>query len=101
MIIAQMSNKNNLFTAEYTANTKKIAKENIGSVAGFICQEKLSSSTNLLSFVPGVNRHTSSDTSDQKYTTPECAMEKGADVLIIGRGIINSTNMLEECNIYK
>lgn len=99
LLIAQMSNKNNLFNDEYVKKTLKIAEKNNTDILGFICQTKISN--NFLHFIPGVNRHVKKDNSDQKYILPEIAIKNGADVVIIGRGITNQKDILEECKIYQ
>ena len=40
---------------------------------------------------PGVHLSESSDTGDQRYVSPRVAtMERGADLVIVGRGVTNS-----------
>lgn len=94
LLIAQMSSDQNLIDAEYTSKTIKMAMDNLDIVSGFICQEKLAN--NVLHFAPGCQLSPSRDPPlersvrdqlGQKYNTPEELIQKGVDVLIVGRGI--------------
>ena len=100
LLIAQMSNQGNLLDDSYLKNTVKIADENRNDVIGFICQEKIADDY-FLYMIPGVNLHSSSDNSDQRYITPVEAMERRADIIIVGRGIIGKNDLLEECKKYQ
>ena len=59
------------------------------------------SDDSFLYLVPGININSKNDSSDQKYITPQEAMKRGADILIVGRGITKSKNILEECKKYQ
>ena len=41
------------------------------------------------------------DNSNQKYTHPIRAIENGADILIIGRGIISKQDVKKETELYQ
>ena len=100
LLIANMSNSNNLFDAKYEENTIKLADENSDDIVGFICQRKISND-NYLYLIPGVNRHITKDSSDQHYISPETAIKNGADIIIVGRGITSSKDILQECIAYQ
>ena len=100
LLIAEMSNKNNLLDSKYKQETFKLALENKNSVCGFICQKKIDKD-DFIYCIPGVNRKVKGDNKDQKYITPEQAINNGADIIIVGRGIIKSNNILNESLIYK
>jgi len=100
LLIAQMSNYGNLLDDEYTKKTIEIAENNRNDIIGFICQKKISDS-DFLYMIPGINIESKKDTSDQQYITPQEAMERGADIMIIGRGIIGNSNILEACKKYQ
>ena len=102
LLIAEMSNKGNLIEDSYKLKTKIMAENNRNDILGFISQNKISN--NFLHFCPGIRLSEKTDGKDQQYSTPEDAMSRGADVLIIGRGIINkpdSENMLIQCEKYR
>ena len=106
LIVAQMSNRNNLIDRSYTDKCIDIAKKYSKSILGFVSQEKLtkdekSSYQMFLYFTPGVNLHSNKDDKDQQYISPQQAIINGADIIIVGRGIIQSENMLEECKKYQ
>lgn len=100
LLIAEMSNKNNLLDSNYKQKTLNLAISNKNSVTGFICQKKIDKD-DFIYCIPGVNRKVKGDNKDQKYITPEQAINNGADIIIVGRGIISSTDMLNESLIYK
>lgn len=104
----------------------KIAEENVDFVMGFICQERLSDLPDLLHFTPGtqsalppdlpqcllslltcviltgVKLSENTDQYSQTYTTPEQAIkEKGSDVIIVGRGIMESEDPVNTAIAYK
>ena len=97
LLVAQMSNRGNLFENNYTEKLVKLAQNN--NIIGLVCQEKLSN--NILHFTPGIKIERGNDNSDQIYKSPSEAIKKGSDIIIVGRGIISSPNILETCIRYK
>ena len=51
--------------------------------------------------MPGVNRLRSRYNADQRYKTPQQAIEDGADIIIVGRGITGAQNVKIEAEIYR
>ena len=100
LLIAQMSNQGNLLDDSYLERTIKIARSNNKDIIGFICQRKIADD-NFLYMIPGVNLNETGDNSDQRYITPFEAMDRGADIIIVGRGIIGKSDILEECKKYQ
>ena len=96
-----MSNNGNLLNLEYTNSVLEIANNNKNSVIGMISQKSLTKADDYLYFTPGIQLEDTCDISDQKYTTPKKVMEDGSDILIIGRGIINSSDILDSCKMYQ
>jgi uridine monophosphate synthetase len=92
-----MSSKDNFFTSEYTQNCVKVARKHRDFVMGFISQESMNSipEDNFLTFTPGVKLFDphATDIGDglgQQYRTPEYVVRHdGADVIIVGRGIMD------------
>ena len=71
---------------------------------GYICQNIFFRDRNhnkFIYFTPRVKIDDGNDSSDQKYITPRRSMLNGSDIIIVGRGIINSDNVLETCKIYQ
>ncbi|CCH59975.1 hypothetical protein TBLA_0C01610 [Henningerozyma blattae CBS 6284] len=95
LMLAQLSSKGSLAFGEYTQGCVQMANES-NFVAGFIAQSreatKLKSesvaSRDWLILTPGVAIGITGDGLGQQYKTPEMAMERGSDVIIVGRGII-------------
>ena len=90
LLIAQMSSAGSLFTEEYTRACVQAAEEGGGGgrVMGFICQSRLSDVPGLLHMTPGVSRVEKGDGMGQQYNGVDECVQRGADVLIVGRGII-------------
>ena len=99
LLIAEMSNEGNILDANYTLRTMEMANRNRDSIIGFISQRKICDG--FLHITPGVRIGERDDGKDQRYITPKDAMSKGVDVLIVGRGIIESNNIFEECEKYR
>lgn len=100
LMIAEMSNEGNLIDDYYTQKTIEIAKSNREDIIGFICQQKISDNS-FIYCVPGISLEAKNDNSNQKYTHPITAIENGADILIIGRGIINKQDVKKETELYQ
>lgn len=103
-LLAEMSSQGNLTTAQYSAATMKIATEMEGDfVAGIVCQSAdLVSSPGLLQLTPGVKIEEGVDALGQKYDSPEHVVkEKGADICVVGRGILNAKNQEDAAKTYR
>ena len=88
LLIAQMSSAGNLITPDYTAACVAAAEKHSSRIAGFIAQQRLTDAPHLLTMTPGVQRVSGgTDTLGQQYNSVEQCVERGADVLIVGRGI--------------
>jgi uridine monophosphate synthetase len=101
LLVAMMSNNGNLLNLEYTNSVLEIANNNKNSVIGMISQKSLTKADDYLYFTPGIKLENKNDNSDQIYNTPKVAIENGSDILIIGRGIINSSDILDSCKMYQ
>lgn len=100
LLIKEMSNEGNMLDKVYSKKCVNLAQKNPEVVCGFIGQNK-SPDSNLLSVMPGVNRLRSRDNADQRYKTPQQAIEEGADIIIVGRGITGAQNVKIEAEIYR
>lgn len=102
LLLAQMSSKDNLFTAEYTQRTVELAKENSDFVIGFISQERITDDPQFIHFTPGIKLEAGSDSLGQQYNTPkEAILHNGTDIIIVGRGIFEAQNPATEAEIYR
>jgi uridine monophosphate synthetase len=101
LLVAQMSSKNNLFSQSYTSEIVKIAEDNQDFVIGFIAQEKLSDQ-NFITMTPGVNFSQKDDAFGQAYHTPRHVIEQNkSDIIIVGRGILNSSDPRKMADFYQ
>ncbi|KAL7642133.1 UNVERIFIED_CONTAM: hypothetical protein RMT77_006693 [Armadillidium vulgare] len=102
VIIAEMSSSGNLNTPAYIEDSIKIGNSFGGFVIGYVCQSSIDVDAGVILFTPGVSLDASSDSLGQQYVTPETAVnEKGADVVIVGRGITGSENPVERAEQYR
>lgn len=102
LLIAEMSSAGNLISKEYTEATVALAKKHQDFVIGFICQSRVSEDATLLNIMPGIKFETGGDNLGQQYSTPKDAiMNKGADVIIVGRGIFASEDPSTTAQRYK
>jgi uridine monophosphate synthetase len=102
LLVAQMSNHNNFITPEYTQKVVEVAQDN-DSICGFISQEKIAGD-NFLYLTPGIKLdvNKNKDHLDQRYKSiSEVIINGGTDIIIVGRGITESSNILLETLKYK
>jgi uridine monophosphate synthetase len=100
LLVGELSCEGNLIDYQYVTKTVDIARKSRDKVFGFISQKAIGGK-DFLHFTPGVKFNTSGDGMGQKYKTPEEAIEDGADLIIVGRGILEADNIVEECKRYK
>ncbi|KAL9102271.1 MAG: hypothetical protein Q9163_002563 [Psora crenata] len=112
LLLAQMSSAGNLTTPEYTAACLSAAREHKDFVLGFICQKNLNSEPgdSFLNFTPGVGLPekdgsagaAGADGKGQVWRTPNEVIGKdGADVIIVGRGILAAEDRGREAERYR
>ena len=99
LLIAEMSNEGNIIDANYKLRIIDMALKNPESIIGFVSQSKICDG--FLHFTPGIKLKVGGDGKDQIYNTPETAISNGSDIIIVGRGIIEAKNILEECEKYR
>lgn len=102
-LLAEMSSEGNLITSDYKTKTMKMCKEHSDFVAGVVGQSlDLVEDAGLIQLTPGVKLEEGSDHLGQQYNTPEYVMkEKGADIAVVGRGIISAKNPAEMAKTYR
>jgi len=101
LLLAEMSAFGSLATGSYTEKAIEWANLHQDFVMGFICQRKLSHFPGFIHITPGIQFADKSDFLGQQYNTPESAIAKGSDVLIVGRGIYAAKNPREAAFLYK
>lgn len=93
LLLANLSSAGNLIDEDYTRQTVELAYRYRDFVVGFICQKRLTDDPSFLHLTPGIQKQNKGDALGQQYNTPEYAIiEKGTDVIIVGRGIIHDPN---------
>lgn len=102
LLIGQMSSQGSLATGEYTKAVLKMAEEHTDFVIGFICGSKISKRPEFIHMTPGVQIQAGGDVLGQQYTTPEDVLyNKGSDVIIVGRGILEAPDRLKAAESYR
>jgi len=110
ILLAQMTPEGNLFTEEYALETVRIAKENPDFVVGFIGSSdrpeilqkiREMAGGDFIILTPGIKLAAGGDDLGQTYNTPEKAIQAGADVIIVGRGIITAEDSAAEAERYR
>lgn len=102
-LLAEMSSDGNLISSDYKEKTMKMAETHADFVAGIVAQSaSLIQDPGLIQLTPGVKLEEGGDNLGQTYNTPEYVMnEKGADIAVVGRGIISSKNPAEVAKTYR
>ena len=112
LLLAQMSCEGHLMTEDYTSTCMNVARKDREFVVGFIAQRSLNTQKEdtFLTFTPGVNLPPEgsrgdwsiSDGMGQQWRSPEDVIGKdGADVMIVGRGILNAKDRRREAERYR
>lgn len=111
LLLAEMSSEGHLFTPEYSQRCVEIARQNQEFVMGFIAQRSLNTEPddNFLTMTPGCQLPPPGqegkklgDGLGQQYNSPRrLIFEQGCDVIIVGRGIVNSTDRVAEAERYR
>jgi len=102
LLLAEMSSAGHLMNADYAANTLAIAESFPEFVIGFITQHALSTDPHWIYLTPGVQFNGSGDKLGQQYISPEHAiLERGNDVIIVGRGILAADDRVKAAKKYR
>lgn len=102
LLIAELSVEGNLINQDYVQKSVELALKNPESVLGFICQNKLVDHPGFIHFTPGIQIAKESDLLGQRYKTPTSAiLERGTDIVIVGRGITQSNDPKKVAEMYR
>lgn len=111
LVIAEMSSEGNLITPQYTSACISAAREHPDFVMGFISQHSLNSTNTdrFINFTPGINlppegckEGETGDGMGQKWRSPiEAVAKNGADVIIVGRGVLGAKDRKAEAERYR
>lgn len=103
ILIGEMSSQGNLITPSYVESTMKIAANDPDFISGIVCQNKnIVVTPGIIQMTPGVRIDEVKDNLGQVYNTPESIIkENGADIGIVGRGIINAKNVEAAAELYR
>lgn len=102
LLLAEMSSRGHLMTPDYQHATVAMAKAHPDFVMGFITQHAHTENPGWINMTPGVHLSSAGDTRGQQYTTPETAiLERGTDVIIVGRGILAAANPRQAARDYR
>ncbi|KAI9732497.1 MAG: orotidine 5'-phosphate decarboxylase [Claussenomyces sp. TS43310] len=110
LLLAQMSSIGNLLDEKYTQTCVEIARHNRDFVIGYIAQESLNVTPEdqFITMSPGCqlppedNEDVQGDGMGQQYNLPNKLVGTlGADVIIVGRGIIKAADPVLEAERYR
>lgn len=104
-LLSEMSSSGNLISAKYVEDTMRMATEGADKdiIAGIVCQSPGTVvAPGHLQLTPGCQISESNDELGQQYATPDVVVkEKGADIVVVGRGITKAKNAEETAKTYK
>lgn len=102
LLLAEMSSENNLFSEDYIQHTIKMAENASDFVIGYISQKRLSPDPQWIYLTPGIQLSSGKDALGQQYNTPHTAIaERGTDIIIVGRAILNASDPKAEAQKYR
>jgi orotidine-5'-phosphate decarboxylase len=110
LILAEMTSKGSLAIGKFTQESVEIARRHSKAVIGFVAMRSFSDmqtdsvapeDEDFVVFTTGINLASKGDALGQQYNTPAAAIERGADLLIVGRGIYASQDPVEQAKTYR
>lgn len=102
LLIGEMSSKGTLATGDYTKAAADMAKAHKDFVIGFISLSCLVNDPQFIHMTPGVQLSAGGDKLGQQYLTPEeVIINRGSDVIIVGRGIYQAEDPVQAAVQYQ
>ncbi|KAI9552417.1 hypothetical protein GHT06_022783 [Daphnia sinensis] len=104
VLVLEMSTKNALTNEDYAKEAAKWGLIASDVVTGFVGQSAPQSDfPGWVQFTPGVNSSSvSGDSKGQQYCSPaKAVLERGADIIIVGRGLIKSPDVVATAETYR
>ncbi|XP_053208142.1 uncharacterized protein LOC128392183 [Panonychus citri] len=100
LLIAKMSSKGS--SLDEIENCRQIGDKFPNFVSGFISQSPVTNDPGFIQFTPGVNIDVNCGALGQQYVSPEEAViNRGADIIIVGSGILKSEDPLAKLLQFK
>lgn len=101
-LIAEMSSAGSLWTQDYVDFALRMGELNDDFVIGFVCQSRLTPNPRLINIISGIKLQGGKDNLGQQYLTPhEAITKKGGDIIVVGRGIFESSNPADAARQYR
>ncbi|KAG0728404.1 Uridine 5'-monophosphate synthase [Chionoecetes opilio] len=104
ILVAQMSSEGALTSQGYAEGCIRMAASHRSFVAGFVSQSRVTSDPGFILMTPGVQINKTGDDLGQQasYVSPRAAvLERGADVIIVGRGVTKAEDPAAAAQTYK
>jgi orotidine-5'-phosphate decarboxylase len=108
LILAEMSSKGTLAKGEYTEEAIEMAQQHQDFCIGFIGMKRaltckgVEIEQDFIYMTPGVALEATSDNLGQQYRTPHDVIAKsGSDVIIVGRGLYESSDPISSAKAYR
>ena len=102
LLIYDMSSRPNNFHEKYKEECINLSHKYHHFCIGFIAPSKPAGlNSDLITITPGISLDSNKDLSDQTYMSPSSAISGGADVIIVGRAIVNSKDPAFESRRYR
>ena len=98
-ILCEMSSKDNLFTPIITQSILTTIETNQECISAVICQSPELFQLSIPTIMPGIHLKKSTDELGQCWTDPS-TLHDTPTFYVVGRAITNSSNPIEEINIY-
>lgn len=99
LLIANMSQEKNLFSADYSKRVIELGQQHENFVCGFIAPN-LKVPKEFLNFSPGIHLEKNRDEQGQCYKHPDELREFNIDSIIVGRGILQSPDPVKAAQLY-